>query len=77
MTSHVTIPRIRSRHRREEGRLILAALERNGWNVGATARELGVPDTGLRAMIESHGLGDEVAKHGRGAGRPRKQGDPK
>jgi DNA-binding NtrC family response regulator len=72
MTSSVTIPRIRSLHRRKEGRLILAALERNGWNVGATARDLGVPDTGLRAMIKAHGIDEQVKQHGRGAGRPRK-----
>jgi len=72
MIRHVTIAAIRRRHQDEEKRLILGALDRNDWNVGATARELGVPDTGLRAMIKSHGIDDELKQHGRGVGRPRK-----
>ena len=65
MTTHVTIPKIRSRHRSAERRLIVGALERNGWNVGATARDLDVPDSGLRAILKAHGLDDNaLSQHG-------------
>jgi transcriptional regulator with GAF, ATPase, and Fis domain len=69
MTTHVTIPQIRCRHRAEEKRLILGALERNGRNVDRTARDLGVRPSGLRAMIKVHGI---ELKHRLPAGRPRK-----
>jgi transcriptional regulator with GAF, ATPase, and Fis domain len=66
------LDKARARHDREERRLLLAALKRNGWNVGATARELGVWPTSLRRAIIAHGLSAQLEKHGRGAGRPRK-----
>ena len=72
MTTHVTIPKIRSRHRSAERRLIVGALERNGWNVGATARDLDVPDSGLRAILKAHGLDELQQQHRLSVGRPRK-----
>jgi Bacterial regulatory protein, Fis family len=70
--TYVTITQIRRRHKAEEKRLILGALKRNGWNVGATARALEVQPTGLRAMIRAHGIDGQLKENGREAGRPRK-----
>ena len=52
--------------------MIVGALERNGWNVGATARDLDVPDSGLRAILKAHGLDEIQRRHKLPAGRPRK-----
>jgi transcriptional regulator with GAF, ATPase, and Fis domain len=72
MSAHVTIAKLRARHQAAEKRLLRGALERNAWNVMATARDLGVRDTGLRAMIRAHGLDDLQRKYKRPVGRPRK-----
>jgi transposase-like protein len=69
-TYHVTIAQIRRRHRAEEKRLILGALERNGGNVDQTARDLKVKHpSSLRAIIRAHG----IELHKRPVGRPRKE----
>lgn len=66
------LDKARKRHDAEERRLLLAALKRNEWNVGATARELKMWVTTLRRAIVTHGLEELRRQHRRPAGRPRK-----
>jgi transcriptional regulator with GAF, ATPase, and Fis domain len=67
------LAKARARHNSEARRLLLAALKRNAWNVGATARELKMWVTTLRRAIATHGISAQLEKHGHGAGRPRKE----
>jgi hypothetical protein len=64
---------LRNRHKLEEMAFIKSALSRNGWNVRVTAREIGVPNTSLHVLIETHEqLRAEYDKRKR-RGRPRKE----
>jgi len=70
MSDPITIAKNRARARIVERRILLSALKRNGWNVGATARELMMWTTSLRRAIKAHGLEEQHKAHGRKAGRP-------
>jgi len=71
MGQHVTIARITERHRREVGRLLLDALERNDWSLTRTAADLEVTIPRLQRMIALHGLAELYAAGNPGRGRPR------
>jgi len=63
----MTLPALYSRHAREVAAIIRAALRKHGGNVSHAAADLDTPRTTLLRLIESHGLGGEMA---------RKQGRP-
>jgi len=76
MRSVKTIPEMRKRHRAEERRLVLAALERNAWSLSAAARDLGVQRSTLQRVVESTGLAELHAKHAQPRGRPKSRPSP-
>ena len=71
MPRHVTLTEIRARHQREIKRLVLGALERNGWRLTAAAEQLGVNASTVQSLIETHGLGELYAERRHKPGRPR------
>jgi len=73
ITSASLLDKVCRRHSREDRDVLLRSLKRHDWNVGATARWLGVHVTTLRRAIVTHGLSAQLEKHGHGAGRPRKE----
>jgi transcriptional regulator with GAF, ATPase, and Fis domain len=69
---HVTIAQLRDRHQREERRLLLGALERHGWSLAETARDLEITHGGIQSLVRRHGLEDLYRERVgvRGRGRP-------
>jgi hypothetical protein len=65
---------LHARHRAEVAEFVRAALERNGWSLTATAREIGVTIPRLQRFVEAHGLAKEYARRAPGPGRPKKKG---
>jgi transcriptional regulator with GAF, ATPase, and Fis domain len=70
MPSRLTIAQLRERHRAEERRLVVAALERSDWRLRAAAADLGVRPSSLQRLISTHSLGDLYAQRSHSAGRP-------
>ena len=57
-------------------RHVLAGLERNGWRLHATARDLDVRPTTLQRLIDHHDLRTPYAAHSPGRGRPSRSPTP-
>lgn len=60
-----------------EAKLTLAmrlcvALERHGWSLAKTARELDIRSSTLQSLIQQHGLGKDYAARAPKPGRPKK-----
>jgi transcriptional regulator with GAF, ATPase, and Fis domain len=72
MSRRITLAQLRERHRREERRLVLGALDRNAWGIASAAAQLDVHVTQLQRMIDFHGLRELYDEHSPGRGRPKK-----
>jgi transcriptional regulator with GAF, ATPase, and Fis domain len=46
--------------RADERRLVMEVLQRNGWNIGQAAREMGIAQAELMRLLRRYGLRDAL-----------------
>jgi hypothetical protein len=60
-------------HRTQRQAWVMSALERNGWSLQLTARELDIGPSSLQRLIETHGLLLEYRGHAPKPGRRKRR----